>query len=128
MIRVSSRQDIIDCCDERVLGKIDPYTVKLDGFITVSHWHHKGIFYVLYDGDNAEIHTIIPVKSIGYSRLMATEMIYHLRFNGVRELFTIVLNEYKKAYNMALKLGFEVYDDQGHQTVFRRVLCPYLTR
>lgn len=128
MIRRSTRQDIIDCCDDHVAGKIDPYTVDISNFTTVEHNDHKSIFLVLFDGNEAEIHTICPKKSLLYCRLMSTEMIYFLRRVGVTNLYTIVLKEYKKAYNMALKLGFEVYDDQGHQTFFRRVLCPSLTR
>lgn len=61
---------------------------------------------VYKDGHEAEVHPVIPRESALKSREMCLELLHHLAENGVENVYTCIINEHKKAINLAKKLGF----------------------
>lgn len=122
MIRSATKGDIIDIMDDRlqevvsveiVMDRIDDLVViEIDGFKMAA------IVYEKYP--DCEIHILCPKMSVRYSRNLCNELIQFLSSLGYSNVITSVQDGYKKAFNLALKLGFIVSGRAGDSTILTR--------
>lgn len=124
MIRAATEKDIDDIFDARLSCAVNKKTiaaniekiriVELDGF--------KMGALILVSGSDCEIHILCPRISVRKSRDMCLFLLGRMRDEGFSDAYTSVDIGHKKAYNLAIKLGFNPVATEGGITTLKRCL------
>lgn len=124
MIRAATEKDMDDIFDAGLSSKVNKKTivasiekiriVELDGF--------KMGALILVSGNDCEIHILCPRISVRKSREMCLFLLGWMKDEGFLAAYTSVDIGHKKAYNLAIKLGFNPVSTERGITTLKRCL------
>lgn len=125
MIRSCTKGDINYCMDDRSKKNtgLDPELLNESDFIVCAQDYGIMLVHVINNGSSAEVHVICPKICAKQSRSMCVEIIEYLRFLGFCYVTTRVLNKYKKAHNLAIKLGFVCVLSMPQESFYWMAIC-----
>lgn len=122
MIRECTDRDLVDIMDERNAAAIGKEKITPMDLVIIDEGEHKMGAFILENGTDCEIHLLCPKRSAIRSRALCNELIEHMRAEGFKRIYTTVGDPYKKAYNLAIKLGFSPIERSSGHTIFVRYL------
>ena len=108
MIRDATTEDLAHCLDSGMVKNTGLHLKDIDKpMLCIEQDGYRMCALVYTLGAEAEVHLVSPKVSAIRSRDLAKELIKHLGNIGITRIFTTIGPQFKRAENLAKKLGFE---------------------
>jgi hypothetical protein len=108
VIREATHEDIAHCLDAGMVKNTGLQIKDIDKpMLCIEQDGYRMCALVYTLGFDAEVHLISPKASAIRSRQLAKELIKYLGNIGIKRIYTTIGPQFKRAKNLAKKLGFE---------------------